>query len=145
MADTPNGSRTTPYILAVVILVLIGALLVGAVLFMRPNLDPLLLIVSVFGILGTIFTGIAAFMKSDETHRTVNSQLSAWKEEFSAMKRAEGIIAGTETEQKRVAEQKRVEAAGPTTPTNTLSTTTEPVPVAIVDTEKPVPVIVEKK
>lgn len=108
MAASPSGYASMPYIIAGVVLALIAALFSLGLLFLRPELDALLLITAITGVFGTMFTGISAFIKSQETHLVVNSQLSAWKAEFSRMSRAEGIIAGTQEEQTRVAEQLRI-------------------------------------
>lgn len=106
--SSPNSKL--PYVWASLILFLLGIILVGMVLFLRPQLDPLLVITPVFGFIISIAAGIAAFMKSQETHLSLNGQLTAWKKEFYAMSHAEGIIVGTQNEQARVAEQKRIVA-----------------------------------
>ena len=90
--------------------------MIGLVLYLRPTLDPLLLIVSVFGFLTSIFGGIAAFMKAQETHVIVDGQLSAWKMEHAETNQAEGRLKGIASEQERVAEQKRVAALVPVVP-----------------------------
>jgi hypothetical protein len=144
MADTPaTQSSTMPYIIAIVMLVLIGTIFIGGVLYLRPALDPLILITAVFGFLVPTFAGVAAFMKSQETHLTVNSQLTAWKAEFKALSHAEGVIAGVTGEQERIAEQKRVLAltAVVSVPAGT---TIEPVPVTVIS-PSPLPVEVKAK
>jgi hypothetical protein len=101
-------SSPMPYVWAFLIFFLLIVLFILALLYMRPDLDPLILISAIAGIGASLFTGVAAFMKSQETHLSVNSQLSAWKNEFFAMAHAQGVIVGTITEQARVAEQLRV-------------------------------------
>ena len=114
MADTPLLTKqqpsSMPYVWAGLILVLMSGLFILALLLLRPTLDPLVVITTVLGLTGSIFSSVAAFLKSQETHLTVNSQLSAWKEEFAKMAHAEGAIEGTKKEQERIAEMVRVKA-----------------------------------
>ena len=113
MADTPAFTKpesSMPYVWAGLILVLMSGLFILALLLLRPVLDPLVVIATVLGITSTMFSGIAAFLKSQQTHVTVNSQLTAWKAEFFKMAHAEGIIAGVKTEQERIAEITRIKA-----------------------------------
>jgi DMSO reductase anchor subunit len=120
-------SSMLPYIAAGVILVLIGAIFILILLFLRPKLDELILISTVAGIGGTMFASISALIKSQETHLTVNSQLTSWKNEFFEMAHAKGVIAGTETEQARVAEALRLKVASESVvlapPTTVISST----------------------
>ena len=121
MADSPSTNAGTssiaPYVVTVAMLLLLGIVLVGLCLYLRPTLDPVVITGVVFAFLTPTFTGIAAFLKSQETHLTVNSQLTSWKSEFYAMSHAEGMLKGASEEQARVAEQKRVAALTPVIPT----------------------------
>lgn len=108
MADTPRPSTSIQYIAAGLILFLLAMLFIVAILYLRPALDPLLLITTVVGVFITIFTSVASFLKSQETHLTVNSQLSAWKAESTKTAHAEGYIQGALTEQERRAEVDRL-------------------------------------
>lgn len=113
MADTPNtapAASVMPYIWAAVMMFLVGVILIGMILYLRPTYDPLVVIGGVGGLMTTFVGVIATFIKSQETHLTVNSQLTMWKKEFQELKHAEGLIQGTHDEQNRVAEQKRVAA-----------------------------------
>lgn len=98
--SAPNSAM--PYVWAMLILFLIGVILIGLVLYLRPAYDPLLIVSTVFAFIISIGTSIAAFIKSQETHLTVNSQLAAWKREYGAMAHAEGVIQGTKDEQDRM-------------------------------------------
>lgn len=102
-----KSNSVLPYIVATTILVLIGVILIGVVLYLRPALDPLVVIGLVFTAVTTILTGVAAFIKSQETHASVNSQLTAWKKEYYELAHTKGEKAGTVEEQARVAEQKQ--------------------------------------
>lgn len=105
---TAGTKAVMPYIWTGLTLFLFAGVFVTTLLYLRPEIDSLLLITTAFGMAGTMFTGIAAYLKSEETHTAVNSQLSAWKQEFFTMAHAEGVIAGAENEQARVAEQLKV-------------------------------------
>lgn len=94
-----------PYIWATLIMFLFGVILIGIVLFLRPSLDPLIVIGVVFAFVSTTSASIAAVMKSHDTYLKVNSQLDAWKRDFLARHYAEGQIAGQGQEQDRVAAQ----------------------------------------
>lgn len=113
MGDTPpviKASSTLSYIVAALIMFLIAVILIGVILYLRPAYDPLVVISGV-GAFMTAFMGIiATFIKSQETHLTVNSQLTAWKAEFKELQQSEGRAQGTKTEQERIAEQLRVAA-----------------------------------
>jgi hypothetical protein len=108
MADSPKPSATIQYVVSALILFLLAALFIIAILYLRPALDPLLLITTVVGVFITIFTSVASFLKSQETHLTVNSQLSAWKAESTKTAHAEGYIQGGIVEQERMAEVNRL-------------------------------------
>jgi len=110
MTETPKiikFNNTLSYVWAVLILFLIGVVLIGAVLFLRPNYDPLIIIGTVGGMITTILGSLLALMKAQETHLTVNSQLTEWKEESTRAAHSEGIIKGTKEEQERVIEEEK--------------------------------------
>jgi len=138
MADMPDEkpSNAMPYVVSVIILFLLGIILIGGVLYLRPATDPLVVIGVVFGFLISSGASIAAFIKSQETHLTVNSQLTAWKKEFYQMAHGEGVIQGTRDEQDRIVEQKRAASL------KQEPRTVAPVPVEIVSPD-PLPVEVK--
>ena len=143
MAETPKSlspsTNSMPYVWAGLIFFLLGGLFILALLFLRPGLDPLILISSVAGIMGTMFTGVAAYLKSQETHLTVNNQLTTWKAEFFEMAHSKGLLEGTEQEQARVAEQLRVKnlTVPRVTPTATPVIVENPNPVPVTDKGRP--------
>jgi len=111
--DLNTDSRPNlSYLWAGIFILISGGLFILAILALRPNLDPLILISTVSGLGITVFSSIAAFLKAQEsgnktasTHKAVNGQLSKWKEEFFALAHAQGVIAGINAEQTRVANQ----------------------------------------
>jgi membrane-bound ClpP family serine protease len=111
LAKPYNLHKTTsvlPYVYTTIILFISGLIFIALVLFLRPTLDPLIVITSVMGFVITISTGIAAFIKAQETHNMVNSKLDAWKKEVIALALAQGKAIGIIKEQERVAEQLKI-------------------------------------
>lgn len=91
------------YIWAVVVIVSGGGVLIMGILFLRPTIDPLLVIGSVTAALAPTLAGVMAFMKSQETHLSVNSRLDGFIAANSKVARAEGQIQGATDEQRRQA------------------------------------------
>lgn len=105
-----KGSNT-PYLIAVVVMVLIGVVAVLSIVLLRPDSDNSQLIATVLSMIVPTTAAILALMKSQETHLTVNSQLAQWKLDFADLKRAEGEKEGISMEQARVAELRKTVAA----------------------------------
>jgi len=88
----PNN---TPYIIAVVIMVSIG---VGGIILIwlaRPEaMDNMLITAAVFTFIGPTTLSLLAFMKSQETHLSVNSRLDAFMSNAVKAARSEGLIQG---------------------------------------------------
>lgn len=94
--ESPVSSKT-PYIAASVIMALLGVVAFLGIVFLRPNDDNVMLITVILGFLTTITTGILAYMKSQETHVSVNSRMDEWRKESSlaiAKAHAAGIKEG---------------------------------------------------
>ncbi len=92
------NNTALPYVWTVLVAFLIGSILIVGVLFLRPALDPLVVITTILGFIISIATSAAALIKTQETHKIVNSELDKWKRTYGAMQRAEGVIEGTDTE-----------------------------------------------
>lgn len=99
MADNveiePRHTPPVHYTSAAVIVILLAVILIGMILYLRPAYDPLLVITAVAGMFATLGTALASFMKAQETHLSVNSQLDAWKKEFARMVKAETTVENT--------------------------------------------------
>ncbi len=107
---TPKGIR--PYVWAAVIIVLTGALMVLAILMLRPLSDPVDIITRVGGYVAATVGGVLAFMKSQETHLSVNGRLDAFMQEHGQAKLQEGLLKGAAIEQSRAAaEQAAIQVA----------------------------------
>jgi hypothetical protein len=96
------------YIWAVVTISAIGALVVLAVLWMRPTADPLAVVLDVSKGVAPTIAGVLAYMKAQDTHLMVNSRLDQFISAQSEVARNLGIAQGAINEQTRVAEIKRL-------------------------------------
>lgn len=90
-----------PYVVAAVVMSLIGATFVVGITYLRPTQDNAVLIATVLGFLAPTTMGLMAFMKSQETHLSVNSRLDAFirnaRIAAHAIGRAEGVSEGLTT------------------------------------------------
>lgn len=112
--DTSKKASNVPYVIAVVVMALLGVVFALGVTLIRPDKDNTQLITTIIGFLAVITTGILTFLKSDSTHTMVNSQLSQWKADFANLMRAQGAEEAVTKEQARVAEMKAaaIQASG---------------------------------
>lgn len=85
-----------PYLVAVVIMMLMGLGAVMGILLIRPGQDNTQLIATVVGMLVPTIAAILAFMKAQETHLSVNSRLDAFMTEHAATADAKGFARGVE-------------------------------------------------
>lgn len=149
MAENPPKNSSMQYVWAGLGLTALGIIFILGVLQLRPQVDALVLIASVGAIVGTLFGNVAAYMKSEQTHKMVNSQLTEWKQEFSAMRYAEGVIEGTDKTRRYIDEvASGVAAVQPVSlpaATPVIIANVEPVPVKVADDPAPVKVIDEGK
>lgn len=102
----PARSPKSPYVWAVVVLTLIGALLVTAILLIRPQADAMDVIGKVLTGLTPTIMGTLAYLKSQETHLMVNSRLDAFITAQAQLARSQGQIQGVADEQARVVIEK---------------------------------------
>ncbi len=100
---------STNYLITIVVMLAMSGMLVLAIIYLRPQMDPLLVVGGVGAIMGPTMTGILSFLKSQETlvqsketNLAVNGRLEAFSGATSVAARAEGIIAGTASEQQRI-------------------------------------------
>lgn len=102
MEDKPSPPPNNfQYVVAVLIMSALGVAAVIAVTLMRPSQDNTVLIASIFGFLLPTTMALLAFMKSQETHLSVNSRLDAFLSEARLAAKAEGVAEGRETAEKR--------------------------------------------
>jgi hypothetical protein len=84
----------TQYIVAVVTMLFIAITAIVVVISLRPDLDFLVVVAAVSGIFTPTTLSLLAFMKSEQTHLSVNSRLSAFIENAERASLAEGKEAG---------------------------------------------------
>jgi len=97
----PNN---TPYLIAVVIMILLGVAGVAVISALRPWDDVLVVGAMVFGFITPTTLSLLSFMKAQETHLSVNSRL----EEF--MRNAAEAAHGVGVEEGRVKANARTDA-----------------------------------
>lgn len=129
-----------PYLAALIILVLIGVMFILAILYLRPQADVLVVLSAVSASVVGLFGIAANFMKTLETHNTVNDSSTEAFAKVESEAHEKGMREGTEKEQKRVAQQLLIASATGATPVLSKETDkSEPVPVKVV-AAVPVPV-----
>jgi hypothetical protein len=107
---TPPPVSNIPYILAGVFIILIGAITFLVVLRLRPELDPLLLILGLSGMATTVGPAVFALLKTNETHTIVNSEFAKFKDALTALGKVEADLARKEGEKKGLDDERdRVE------------------------------------
>jgi hypothetical protein len=95
------ASSNAPYILAVVILTALAAILVITILWLRPKTDALDAVAQVAKGLAPTIAGVMAYLKSQETHLSVNSRLDAFIRENAKVAHREGQLQGIADERAR--------------------------------------------
>jgi hypothetical protein len=120
-----------PYVIAVVVMMLTGVASVTAVTILRPDNDNTAVIATLVGFLAPTTLSLLAFMKSQETHLSVNSRLDAFmanaKLAAHAQGRAEGRTEGQQWADARTDTLARTSQAPP--PSGTIPTVEAPVVV----------------
>jgi len=71
------ASNNVPYVIAVVAMVALGVLAVVAITIVRPDQENTALLATVIGFIAPTTFSLLAFMKSAETHQSVNGRLDA--------------------------------------------------------------------
>ncbi len=87
----PNN---VPYIMAVVTMIVVVIIAVTLIAVIRPDKDNSSLYVLILGSIGPTTISLLAFMKSQETHLSVNSRLEQFIRNADRAARAEGEIVG---------------------------------------------------
>ena len=90
IVPAPNN---LPYIVAVVLMMALGVCGVIAVILIHP-MDDMTIITTILGFLAPTTLSLLAFMKSQETHLSVNSRLDAFMRNAELAARVQGVIEG---------------------------------------------------
>lgn len=96
MANTPADNM--PYLLAVVIILLLGLTAMMIIAKLRPALDIGLLAGIVSGFIVTISGSTLAFLKSQETHKTVNSRMDGMLSVVKELAHERGLKEGRDSQ-----------------------------------------------
>ena len=72
-------------------MLLVGVVLIGLILWLRPTSDPLIVITAVSGFIASTGAGVLSMMKSQETHVAVNSRMDQWMDAQSNIAHAQGV------------------------------------------------------
>jgi len=109
-------TNPAPYLYTTVIIILISAVFFLALLYLRPQIDAVALLGNIAQAALPTIAAVAAYLKSQETHLSVNSRLTDFLREHGEAQRNEGKLLGASGEQARVAKQKMVDAVIASTP-----------------------------
>jgi hypothetical protein len=93
-APGDNISSNTPFVAAVCVMITLGVILSVLIIMLRPQSDPLVVCVTVFGIISPTTLSLLAFMKSQQTHLSVNSRLDDFIFNSASAAHAEGKAQG---------------------------------------------------
>lgn len=93
-AAVSRPPNNIPYVIAVVVMMTLGVIGVVAVTFARPTQDNTVLVGLILGFLAPTTLSLLAFMKSQETHLSVNSRLEAFMQAAEEAARAQGVEDG---------------------------------------------------
>ncbi len=102
--DIPRA-HIWPYIVAVLIMAVLGVAAIVTLTVMRPKEDNVVIITLILGFLAPTTLSLLSLMKAQEatnvateTHKIVNSELEKWKKDFAAKNFAQGQVSGMESE-----------------------------------------------
>jgi len=88
-------SSNMQYVIAVVVMMMIGVIAVTVLVVMRPdNKENLIVIGLILGFLAPTTLSLLALMKSQETHLSVNSRLDAFMNNAKLAAYAKGVTEG---------------------------------------------------
>lgn len=90
----PKKSSNAQYIVAIVVMMFIAVIGIVVILIARPGEDNAVIIAALFGFLSPTTLALLAYMKSDDTHKMVNSRLDQMMDDSNAIARAVGVTEG---------------------------------------------------
>lgn len=99
----PAKDKSTPYLAAVLVMLVVGIMGVVTIVSIRPDFDILVVAGVIFAFLTPTTTSILALLKTQETneqaietHLSVNSRLDAFIKQAELVARAAGVVEGEE-------------------------------------------------
>jgi hypothetical protein len=87
-----------PYLITSVGMAIVAGLTVMGIIALRPEYDVLLVVSAVFAAYTSTTLSLLAYMKAQETHLSVNSQLDKWMAGAQEHARSTGLIEGRANE-----------------------------------------------
>jgi hypothetical protein len=93
--NNSKPASNVPYVIAVLFMAMLGVVAVLVLTALRPAADNTILIAAVIGFLTPSTLALFALMKAQETHLSVNSQLSAYLQEARDLARMQGKEEGS--------------------------------------------------
>jgi hypothetical protein len=109
--NSANCGKAWPYILAVVVMAILGVGAIVALALFRPNEDHTVVITLILGFLGPTTLSLLSFLKAQEaalmsgqTAKMVNGGLEQWKRDHAALNFAQGKAVGIALERAKVNE-----------------------------------------
>ena len=87
-------ASNVPYLVAIVVMFLIGLGTVALISKLRPDVDILLVMGGVSAFIVPTTASLLALMKAQETHLSVNSRLDEFIKNAGLVARAEGVAEG---------------------------------------------------
>jgi hypothetical protein len=98
MSDNISQDRqkpnNTPYVVAVVTMMFIAVVGSAIITVVEPKQDNTVIIAAIFGFLTPTTLSLLAFMKSQETHLSVNSRLDAFMKTAQDVALGKGLMEG---------------------------------------------------
>jgi hypothetical protein len=91
VVQPPNN---VPYIVAVVLMMVLGVMAVTTLAILRPTTDNVGVITTIVGFIAPTTLSLLAFMKAQETHLSVNSRLDAFMINAKLAAHAQGVTEG---------------------------------------------------
>lgn len=99
----PVKDKSTPYLAAVLVMLVVGIMGVVTIVSIRPDFDILVVAGVIFAFLTPTTTSILALLKTQETneqaietHLSVNSRLDTFIKQAELVARAAGVVEGEE-------------------------------------------------
>lgn len=89
-----QGASNWKYIIAVIVMVVIGVFGVLFITWLRPKEDNIALITLIIGLVAPTTLSLLSLMKSQETHLSVNSRLDQFMSNAEKASHAEGVLEG---------------------------------------------------
>lgn len=103
-------SSSLQYVVAIVVMFIIGSVFCVLLLKLRPLMDPVVVISVVFSLITPTTLSLMGFLKAQETHASVNGRLDNFMINARAAAHAVGVVEGQLQQQKIELENKKAAA-----------------------------------